>query len=164
LDAKIVSGYPGGNDMCLAAGRGEVDSAPGPAALGLDGMKKGFVKPPVAIMGRKRVAAFPDSPAVSELVKFTPEQETLFKLADATSCVFRAGATRPGVPEDRVKFMQDAFAKIVAMKAFEEQSKSFFPLGPTPMSGKELNAYMKEALSMTFDPIKAMINKYLIVK
>ena len=60
--------------------------------------------------------------------------------------------------------MRDAFNKIIAMKGFEEQSKPFFPLGPTPMFGEELNAFMKEALSMTFDPIKAMIHKYLSVK
>jgi len=164
LDAKIVTGYKTGGEQVLAAGKGEADITAVPAAVGLDGMNKGFVKPPVVIMGRKRLDAFPGTPAFPELVKFTSEQEAQFNQAYVASYVSRVGAARPGVPEDRVKFMRDAFAKILAMKGFAEKSKSFFPLGPTPMIGEELNAFMKEAFSINIDPVNAQIRKYLSIK
>lgn len=164
LDAKIVTGYKGGSHMALAGGKGEIDIAPLPIGTGLDGVNKGFVKPPVVIMGRKRVSVFPDTPAFPELVKFTPEQDAQFKLVDTTSYISRVGAAAPGVPEDRVKFMRDAFAKIVAIDGFKTQSKLSFPLGPTPMISEELNAFMNEAFTMNVDPINAQINKYLAIK
>jgi len=109
LDAKIISGYKGGSAMALAAGKGEVDISPNPISVGLRGVEKGFVKPPVAVIGRKRVDVFKDSPTLPELVKFTPEQEEQFKRVVTASYILRVCAAAPGVPHDRVTFMRDAF-------------------------------------------------------
>ena len=136
LDAKIITGYKGGSDMALAAGKGEIDIVPLPTGTGLDSVNKGFVKPPVVVMGNRRVDVFKDSPAFTEVLNFTPEQKTFFKLAYATTYILRVGAAPPGVPEDRIKFMQDTFAKIVTMDGFKEQSKLAFPFGPTPLVGE----------------------------
>lgn len=164
LDARIISGYKGGSDMTLAAGKGEIDLVPQPASTGLLGVQKGFLKPPVAVMGRKRVAFFPNAPTFPELVSLTPEQQALFKAADTASFVLRVAAAPPGVPTDRLRFMQDAFAKVVEMKGFQEQAKLQFPLGPTPMLAKELTAFMNEAMDMDVGPVQALIKKYLAIK
>ena len=164
LDAKIITGYKGGSAMALACGKGEVDLAPLPGGTGLDSMNKGFVKPPVVVMSSKRIDIFPDSPAFPELVKFTPEQEALYKVFNAASYVIRVGAAPPGVPEDRIKFMRDAFAKIVKMKGFQTQAKLSFPLGPTPMLADELDAFVAEAAGIDIDPVKALTKKYLAIR
>jgi hypothetical protein len=62
-----------------------VDIVSLPTGTGLDSVNKGFVKPPVVVMGYERVDVFKDSPAFTEVVKLTPEQETFFKLAYATT-------------------------------------------------------------------------------
>ena len=164
LDAKIITGYKGGSDMALAAGKGEVDIVSLPTGTGLDSVSKGFVKPPVVVMGYERVGVFKDSPAFTEVSKLTPEQETFFKLAYATTYVSRLAAAPPGVPEDRIKFMTDAFTKIVAMDGFKEQSKLSFPFMPAPLMGKELNAFIATAGAINIDPIKEQVNKYLAIK
>jgi hypothetical protein len=68
------------------------------------------------------------------------------------------------VPEDRIKFMADTFAKIVAMDGFKEQSKLSFPFIPAPLMGKELNAFIATAASINIDPIKEQVNRYLAIK
>lgn len=164
LDAKIISGYKGGSAMALAGGKGEVDIVPNPMSVGLRGVEKGFLKPAVAVIGRKRVDVCPDSPTLPELVKFTPEQEAQFKRIVTASYILRVAAAAPGVPHDRVTFIRNAFAKIVGMKGFKRQSKLPFPLGPTAMIGEDLNAFMEFGLSMDIAPMKAQINKYLAIK
>jgi len=164
LDAQIITGYKGGSEMALAAGKGEIDIVPLPAGTGLDSVNKGFVKAPVVVMANRRVDVFKDSPAFTEVVNFTPEQKAFFKATDTASYILRVGAAPPGVPEDRVKFMQDSFAKIVAMDGFKEQSKLAFPLGPTPLVGDELNAFVKEAGNINIEAINQLIKKYLAIK
>jgi tripartite-type tricarboxylate transporter receptor subunit TctC len=164
LDAKIVTGYKGGSDMALAAGKGEIDIAPLPTGTGLDSMNKGFVKPPVVIMGNHRVDVFRDSPAFSEVVDFTPERKAFFKATNTASYILRIGAAPPGVSEDRLKFMRDAFARIVAMSGFKQQSKLSFPLGPTPLVGDELIAFVTEAGNINIEPVNNLIRKHLAIR
>ena len=150
--------------MGLAAGKGEVDVIPNPLGVGINSMKKGFVKSPVVIVDSKRSKFFPDTPAITELVKFTPEQEALYKMVDMATYVIRVAAAPPGVPEDRVKFMRDAFAKIVAMKGFNNQAKLNFPMGPTPLVGTELDEFVAEAADLKVEPVTTMVKKYLSIK
>jgi tripartite-type tricarboxylate transporter receptor subunit TctC len=164
LDARIISGYKGGAAMSLAGGKGEIDVIPQPASTGLRGVEKGFLKPPIVIMGRKRVSFYPNTPTFPEAVKLTPEQEALFKVANTAIYVLRVAAAPPGVPKDRVTFMCDAFAKVVAMEGFLQQAKLQFPLGPTPLIGDELTALMNEAVTIDLGPLEALIKKYLAIK
>ena len=127
-------------------------------------MKKGFVKTPVVVVDSKRSDIFPDTPAVTEIIKFTPKQQALFKMVDMASYILRVAAAPPGVPEDRVNFMRDAFAKIVAMRGFKNQAKLNFPMGPTPLLGNELDAFVAEASSLKVEPVTTMVKKYLSIK
>jgi tripartite-type tricarboxylate transporter receptor subunit TctC len=164
LDARLITGYKGGSAMGLAAGKGEVDVIPNPLGVGINSMKKGFVKTPVVVVDSKRSDIFPDTPAVTEIVKFTPKQQALFKMVDMASYILRVAAAPPGVPEDRVNFMRDAFAKIVAMRGFNNQAKLNFPMGPTPLLGNELDAFVAEAASLKVEPVTTMVKKYLSIK
>ena len=137
LDAKIITGYKGGSEMALAAGKGEIDIVPLADRNGLDSVNKGFVKAPVVVMGRRRVDVFKDSPAFTRGDEFHPGAKgNSLKRRTRASYILRVGAAPPGVPEDRVKFMQDSFAKIVAMEGFKEQSKLDVSPGANAIVGR----------------------------
>ncbi|MFH1488706.1 MAG: tripartite tricarboxylate transporter substrate-binding protein [Pseudomonadota bacterium] len=164
LDGRVITGYKGGAAMGLAAGKGEVDIVPQPTSVGLNSMKKGFVKDPVVVISDKKVASFPNSPPLVDCVKMTPEQEALYDLAVTSSHIVRVGVAPPGVPEDRIQFMRDAFAKIVEMDAFKKQVGLSFPLGPAPLMGEELNAFVKKAADTNMDEIKKLVNRHLAIR
>ena len=164
LDGRIITGYKGGAAMGLAAGKGEVDIVPQPTSVGLRSVQKGFVKTPVVVIGDKRVASFPDSPTLIESVNMTPEQKVLYDLATNASHIVRAAIAPPGVPRDRIQFMRDAFAKIVKMKGFKRQAGLSFPLGPSPLIGKELDAFVKKAADTNMDAIKKLVNRHLAIR
>jgi hypothetical protein len=39
-----------------------------------------------------------------------------------------------------------------------------FPLGPTPMLGEELDAFVADAASLDIAPVMKMVKKYLSIK
>ena len=164
LDGRLITGYKGGSAMGLAAGKGEVDFVPQPTSVGLRSMKKGFVRAPTVVLGTKRVKVFPDTPVLPELVKMTPEQQALFDLAILASYVIRVGVAPPGVPQDRVQYMRDAFAKIVKMKGFKRQAGLSFPLGPTPLMGKDLEDFVTKSAGTKMEEIKKLINRHLAIR
>ena len=70
----------------------------------------------------------------------------------------------PGIPADKVKFVRDAFAKITAMKGFQDQAKFYFPIWTEPMSGDAVLEYIKQSQTLPIDKLKATIAKYLATK
>ena len=165
IDGRVITGYKGGAAMGLAAGKGEIDIVPQPTSVGLNSMERKFVKAPVVVISDKRVASFPDSPTLLESVKnITAEQKALYDLADTASHVVRAVCAPPGVPQDRVQFMREAFAKIVEMRGFQRQAGAIFPLGPSPLLAPEMEAFAKKAAETDMAPIKKLVNKYTAIR
>ena len=164
IDAKLITGYRGGSKSLLAAAKGEIDMVVAPASTGLRAVKKGFVKSAFVVMDYKRCPIYPDAPAMTELVKFTPAQEALFKVSHQAGYILRTGAVAPGVPADRVKYMREAFWKVTELKEFQDEAMKKFPMGPTPIGGEKLDSMVKEAGNMDFEPVRATIKKFLAVK
>ena len=111
---KLVSGYPGTNDVALAMERGEVD--------GMCGLSWSTVKTRHAdwLAGNKanipvqaglhKEADIKDVPSVMELVK-GDEQTQIVRLILASQEMARPFAAPPGIPEDRKRALIDAFDK-----------------------------------------------------
>jgi tripartite-type tricarboxylate transporter receptor subunit TctC len=109
---KLVSGYPGTNDVALAMERGEVD--------GMCGLSWSTVKTRHAdwIAGKKvnipvqaglhKEADIPDVPGVMDLVK-GEEQKQIVRLILASQEMARPFAAPPGIPEDRKHALIAAF-------------------------------------------------------
>src|SRR5262249_42274671 len=109
---KLVSGYPGTNDVALAMERGEVD--------GMCGLSWSTVKTRHAewVANRKvnipvqaglhREPEIADVPSVVDLVK-TDEQRQIVRLILASQEMARPFAAPPGIPEDRKRALVDAF-------------------------------------------------------
>ncbi|MBI4186727.1 MAG: hypothetical protein HY530_04370 [Chloroflexi bacterium] len=125
LDGKIVAGFRGA-DIGLAAAKGEITGYLYNTSIIKKDIEKGFVKPPFLSMSFERSPVFPDTPAVRELIKPSPEQEALLKLYVPLTMA-KGVFGPPGIPEDRVKFLQDVFIKITSMAGFITQAKLQFP-------------------------------------
>ena len=124
LNCKIVLGYKGTADIALAIERKEMD-----ALYVSDTSANLYVRSgqnrAIATMARNRSQFFPDTPTIFELVKLTPEQEWWFDFRSTLDALGRVLVTTPGVPPDRLAFLQDAVGKIVKdKKLLAEAEKS----------------------------------------
>jgi tripartite-type tricarboxylate transporter receptor subunit TctC len=79
----------------------------------------------VATMARNKSQFFPETPTIFELVKLTAEQEWWFDFRSTLDALGRVLVTTPGVPPDRLAFLQDAIGKLVKEpKLLAEAEKS----------------------------------------
>jgi len=163
LDAKIVPGYSGSRDLVIAAGRGEIDAFTMEMAVFDKAIAKGFARPPFVILGYERSAWFPETPALSEIVNLSPEQDKLLQVFTALANGKPIFAP-PGVPKDRLAFMRDTFNKIMKIKAFQGQMKLRFKIMSEPFSAEKLESEIRRGLSIPSDrkeKANKVIKKYL---
>ncbi len=121
---KIIPGYPGTAEMDAAVFRGELDFCASQFDLVTSKAAKGMFVP-IGVLGRQRLAPFPDLPTVFE-VGVVPGTEDLVDLVDQIMAAQRLFAGPPGMPADRVKFLADAYERIIknpeVLKAFEAKN------------------------------------------
>jgi len=146
---KLVSGYPGTNDITLAMERGEVD--------GLCGISWSTIKSRHAdwISGKKinvpiqaamqKDPDLPDVPLALDLVKGT-EQTQILKLFLTTQVLARPFAAPPGLPDDRREILR---------KAFEDTMKDPEFLAETTKLGLDINPIDGQSIDHLLDDIYA---------
>jgi tripartite-type tricarboxylate transporter receptor subunit TctC len=140
---KIVSGYPGGNDVNLAMERGEVggrgsNSWAAWKATHPDWIKdkKIFILVQIAL---KRHPELPDVPTMTELAKSEDDKAVLAFLS-ADIPISRAYVTTPGTPPDRVAALRRAFDATVKDPAFlAEAQKANIDISPS--NGEEAQKF-----------------------
>jgi tripartite-type tricarboxylate transporter receptor subunit TctC len=144
---KIVTGYPGGNEVGLAMERGEVKGRCGWSwssvkSLHLDWVKEKKIHILVQLSLEKH-PDLPDVPLVMDLAK-TPEQKGILKVIFTRQVMGRPFLAPPGIPEDRLKALRKAFTDTMKDKEFlaaAEKAK----LEITPVPGEKIQALVKEA-------------------
>jgi tripartite-type tricarboxylate transporter receptor subunit TctC len=109
---KLVSGYPGTNDVTLAMERGEVNGICGISwstakARHMDWIKSRQVNMPLQL-GLRKEPDIPQIPAVTDLVK-DDEQKQMVRLILAGQAMARPYAAPPGIPVDRRRALVAAF-------------------------------------------------------
>ena len=114
---KLVTGYPGTNDVALAMERGEVDGMCGVSWSTVKTRHLDWVKTKkinlIIQAGLQKEPEVGNVPIVTDLVK-DPEQMQMIKLILASQAMARPFAAPPGIPEDR---------KRALIKAFEDAMK-----------------------------------------
>ena len=166
LDATVILGYKGTTEIALAVAKGELDGYVEDAAGVIKRIQQGMVKPPLVVLSKKRSPHFPNTPALPEAIKLTPEQQTwlsFFQYVPQGTSIF----VRDGVPADKVKFLQDAFDHIVAIPVFQKQMEAYYGSGSEPISGKELAAEVAQLASIpesAVDNFTATTDKYMFGK
>lgn len=118
LDAKVITGYKF-STIALAAVQGEIDGFGLSVAGGMPMVEAGQMKP-LFVLGNNRSGAFPDVPALTELVSLSGEEKELNEVWDGLRESFPY-FTPPGVPEDRVTFLREVGDKIMADPEFRSK-------------------------------------------
>lgn len=162
LDAKVILGYRGTSELAVATGKGELDGYTENAAGVVMQSKQGFCKP-LCVLSTKRSPLLPNTPAVTEIIKLTPDQQTwlsFFEYLPQGNSFF----VRDGIPVERVKFLQDAFDKIIAMPRFQTQMKTTFGEQSEALSGKDVTALVNKLLAVPQEAVDRFLsetNKYM---
>lgn len=117
LKVNIVTGYKGSREFVRAAIQGEVN-----AIVLSESSSKRFSKGgrliPITALARDRSALFPDTPTVHEQTDLTDAQAWYLDYHEAFAEVGRSLITGPGVPQERVDFLQKVFGEILNNKDF----------------------------------------------
>ena len=143
---KIVSGYPGGNDVVLAMERGEVQGRCGWSWSSVISTHKVWLdEKKVTVLAQLALQKHPDLPNVpliTDLAK-TDEQKQILRLIFARQVMGRPYLAPPGIPADRAAVLRKAFMETVQDKDFLADAEKA-QLEITPVSGEELQKLVTE--------------------
>jgi hypothetical protein len=144
---KIVTGYPGGNEVNLAMERGEVEGRGSNSWASWKSTKPEWLADkkviPLVQVGLKRHADLPDTPLLLELAQNDLDRDVLTFLS-ADTALSRSLITTPETPASRVEALRRAFdaaMKDPALLAEAEKAK----MDISPSTGEEAQ---KVALSI----------------
>jgi len=143
---KLVSGYPGTNDVALAMERGEVDGLCGLSWSTLvtrhgDWIAGKKINIPVQA-GLHKEGDIADVPNVMDLVK-GEEQTQIVRLILASQEMARPFAAPPGIPDDRKRALIEAFDKTMKDKDFLAEAAKM-KADVNPVSAGEIDKLLAE--------------------
>jgi tripartite-type tricarboxylate transporter receptor subunit TctC len=143
---KIVTGYPGGNDVGLAMERGEVNGRCGWSWSSVKATHQKWLdekKINVLIqLALQKHPDLPDVPLITDLAK-SDEQRAIFKLIFARQVMGRPFLAPPGVPQDRAAALRKAFMDTMKDKDFLADAEKG-QLEITPVSGEDIQKLVLE--------------------
>ena len=144
---KLVSGYPGGNDISLAMERGEVQGRCGWSWSSVITTQKAWLdEKKINVLVQLSGAKHPmlkDVPLILDLAK-TPEEKQILALVFARQALGRPYLAPPGVPADRVAALRKAFMDTMQDKEFLAEADKA-KLEVSPISGEEVQKIIEEA-------------------
>src|SRR5262249_58193439 len=109
---KIVSGYPGGNDVVLAMERGELQGRCGWSWSSVKATHGSWIAEKklniLVQLSLQKHPDLPDVPLIVDLAK-TDEDRQILKLIFARQVMGRPFLAPPGIPAERVEALRKAF-------------------------------------------------------
>ena len=143
---KVVTGYPGGNEMNLSMESGETGSRVSNPWSTWKSTKPDWVRDKkiniIAQVGLTRAPDLPDVPLLIDLATNEDDRAAL-RLLSAPATVGRPLFTTPGVPAERIIQLRRAFDAMVKDPAFLEEAKKL-NLDINPVAGEELQKIVSE--------------------
>jgi tripartite-type tricarboxylate transporter receptor subunit TctC len=143
---RVITGYPGGNDVGLAMERGEVSGRCGWSWSSVKSTQAAWLRDKkINILVQLALAKhpdLPDVPLVTDLAK-NDEQHQVLKLIFARQVMGRPFLAPPGLPADRAAILRKAFMDTLTDKDFlADAEKSQLEINPVP--GDEIEKLVKE--------------------
>jgi len=143
---RVISGYPGGNDITLAMQRGEVHGRCGWSWSSIKTnhptwVKDGTLKLLVQLSLDKH-EDLPNVPVIMEKVK-TDEQRAILRLVFARQVMGRPFLAPPGVPAERMALLRKAFMETMKDREFLAEAEKM-KLEITPVSGEKVQDLVAE--------------------
>ncbi|TGD62099.1 hypothetical protein EYC08_16920 [Tabrizicola sp. WMC-M-20] len=143
---KIINGYPGGNDVVVAMEREELDGRCGWSYSSVistrgDWLTDGRLNV-LLQMSTAKHPDLPDVPLVMDLVQNDADR-ALLNLVFARQTLGRPFAAPPGVPQDRVDALRDAFMATMADPEFLAEAAGL-DLEITPVDGAGIQGLVED--------------------
>ena len=143
---RIVTGYPGGNDVTLAMERGEVKGRCGWSWSSVLSTHKRWIEDKsITVLVQLSLNKHPDLPDVPLVMDFakTEDQQQMFKLIFARQVMGRPYLAPPDVPKDRAEALRKAFMDTMKDNEFlADAEKSQLEINP--VDGAEVEKLVKE--------------------
>lgn len=142
---KMVTGYGGAAESCLAMEKGEIDgcllawSTVKAAKRDWLEQKKASI---VVQWGSTRHPELPDIPTMVELGR-TPEDKAILELYASATEIGKSIVAPPGVPAERLNALRRGFDAMLKDADYLEEVKRL-SLDFEPLSGEKLQAYVEE--------------------
>jgi tripartite-type tricarboxylate transporter receptor subunit TctC len=154
---KLVTGYPGGNEMNLAIERGEVDGRCGWSWDSIKSTRPDWLREKkinlLAVFSLQKAVDIPaEVPLIGDLAA-TQEQRQILRLHLAGQSFGRPFFTSPGVPEDRKAALRAAFDATMQDPDFIAETNKV-KLEVSPTSGTEIDRLLKEIYATPKDVIE----------
>lgn len=153
---KIIAGYDGTSKAFLSIEQGETDAiaTSWPTLRIIHGEKLDAGElVPVGAVSTERLPPLPDVPAITEFAT-DDTARTFLKIYGSGGFIGRSLAAPPGVPEDRVQALREAYQKMIEDPEFLAEIKERSILF-SPMSGGELQSRIDEVMATPKDQVEA---------
>src|SRR5437588_3381876 len=142
---KIVTGYPGGNDIDLAMERGEVMGRCGWSWSSVIATHKHWLdERKIGVLVQLSLSKHPDLPNVPLIMDFArnDEEKQIFKLVFARQPMGRPFLAPPGIPADRVAALRKAFMDAMKDPSFLAEAEKA-KLEINPVSGEAVQSIVR---------------------
>jgi tripartite-type tricarboxylate transporter receptor subunit TctC len=143
---RVVSGYPGGNDVSIAMERGEVDGRCGWSWSALKATRSAYLAEKrmslLIQLGLQKSPELPDVPLVVDLAKDERQRQVL-RMIFSRQVMAWPFAAPPGLPADRAQAMRTAFDATMKDAGFLAEAKKA-GLEVDPVSGAEMDRLVAE--------------------
>ena len=137
---KVITGYPGGNDVTMAMEKGEVDARFGWSWGSLKSRSRPWLDEKkvniIVQMGLEKAVDLPDVPLIMDFAKNETDRKALEFLFTPQVTAWPLVAP-PNVPEARIKILRAAFMKTVQDPAFLAEANKF-GIEVDPVTGEKM--------------------------
>jgi tripartite-type tricarboxylate transporter receptor subunit TctC len=136
---KIISGYPGGNEVNLAMERGEIDGRASNSWASWKANQPGWLASKkiniLMQVGLKRATDLPNTPLMLELAKSDDDRKVM-EFLSADTAIARSLVATPGTPPERVAALRRAFDAVMNDPHFVADAETA-KMDISPVSGVE---------------------------
>lgn len=157
---RIVTGYPGGNDINLAMERGEVKGRCGWSWSSIISTRPNWLKEKkiniLVQLAMHKHQDLPNVPLVMDVAKSRAERQML-ALVFARQTMGRPFVAPPDLPEARTRELREAFIKTLndpALKAEAEKQH----LEITPVDGEKVQSLVREAYATPKEVVRRTVD------
>jgi tripartite-type tricarboxylate transporter receptor subunit TctC len=154
---KLITGYPGGNDISLAMERGEVQGRCGWSWSSVKSTRAQWLEQKkiqvVLQISTDKHPDLPNVPLVMDLAKSDKDKKIL-ELIFARQAMGRPFVAPPGIPDARAKALQTAFMATMKDPKFKADAKKI-DLEVEPISGDRIEKIVKSMYSAPKDIVEA---------
>jgi tripartite-type tricarboxylate transporter receptor subunit TctC len=148
---RVVSGYPGGNDVVLAMERGEVNGRCGWSWSSLKSAQSAWLTENkihiLAQLALSKHADLPNVPLIVDLAQ-TDEQRQILRLIFARQGLGRPFLGPPGIPQDRLQALREAFDATMMDREFLAEADKL-KMEINPLTGVQVENLVRQVYAET---------------